>query len=92
MLLITCPHCGPRQETEFVCGGESHIARPGPPQQVDGSAWADYLFFRRNPRGIQYERWCHVQGCGQWFNVARHTVTHEIKAIYGMTDKRPELD
>ncbi len=92
MLHIACPHCGPRQETEFACGGESHITRPGPPRQVDDAAWADYLFFRGNPRGIQYERWCHVMGCGLWFNVARHTVTHEIKAIYGMTDKRPELD
>jgi sarcosine oxidase subunit delta len=92
MLRIACPHCGPRQETEFVCGGESHIARPGPPQKVDDATWADYLFFRRNPRGLLYERWCHTRGCGQWFNVARHTVTHEIKAIYGMTDKRPELD
>ena len=92
MLRIACPYCGPRQETEFVCGGESHIARPGPPQKVDDATWADYLFFRRNPRGLLYERWCHTQGCGQWFNVARHTVTHEIKAIYGMTDKRPELD
>ena len=92
MLRITCPHCGQRQETEFTCGGGSHIARPGPPQQVDDARWADYLFFRRNPRGIQYEHWCHTAGCGQWFNVARHTVTHEIKAVYAMTGKRPELD
>ena len=28
MLLIDCPYCGPRDETEFSCGGEAHIARP----------------------------------------------------------------
>jgi len=28
MLLINCPHCGPRDESEFSCGGEAHIARP----------------------------------------------------------------
>ncbi len=25
MLLIACPWCGPRDETEFNCGGEGHI-------------------------------------------------------------------
>ena len=29
--LITCPHCGPRAEIEFRCGGEAHIARPADP-------------------------------------------------------------
>ena len=28
MLLITCPYCGQRDESEFACGGEAHIARP----------------------------------------------------------------
>ena len=28
MLIITCPFCGPRDEVEFACGGEAHIARP----------------------------------------------------------------
>ncbi|MEQ1611156.1 MAG: sarcosine oxidase subunit delta, partial [Hyphomicrobiaceae bacterium] len=27
MLLIECPHCGPRAEIEFRCGGEAHVAR-----------------------------------------------------------------
>ena len=26
MLRITCPHCGPRDESEFSCGGQAHIA------------------------------------------------------------------
>ncbi|MGH6719268.1 MAG: sarcosine oxidase subunit delta, partial [Alphaproteobacteria bacterium] len=34
MLLIACPFCGPRDETEFRCGGESHIIRPGPAPEV----------------------------------------------------------
>ena len=28
MLLIDCPHCGARDETEFSYGGEAHIMRP----------------------------------------------------------------
>ena len=37
---------------------------------------------RDNPKGLFLERWAHSQGCRRWFNVARHTVTHEISAVY----------
>lgn len=90
MLLISCPWCGPRNENEFRCGGEAHIARPGPAPDVSDETWGDYLFNRRNDKGPHRERWCHVHGCGQWFNLLRHTVTHEILAIYRMGDKPPE--
>ena len=50
----------------------------------------DYLFNRENPKGIHHERWCHSYGCGQWFNLARSTVTHEILAVYKMGEKAPE--
>ncbi|MEQ8347054.1 MAG: sarcosine oxidase subunit delta [Sneathiellaceae bacterium] len=92
MLLIDCPWCGPRAQVEFACGGESHIARPGPPDTVGDDIWAAYLFERNNPKGIQFERWCHAHGCCQWFNVARDTVSHEIRAVYRMTDPRPPVD
>ncbi len=90
MLQIPCPYCGPRDETEFSFGGQSHIARPD--ESVDDGTWGDYLFFRDNPKGIHYERWCHTYGCNQWFNVARNTVTHEIKAVYGMLDPKPQVE
>jgi sarcosine oxidase, subunit delta len=89
MLLIDCPHCGPRDETEFTCGGESHIARPG--LAVSDEVWADYLFARTNPRGLTFERWRHSFGCTRWFNIVRCTATHEIKAVYAMTDSKPEI-
>jgi len=92
MLKITCPWCGARVESEFHCGGESHIQRPGPHTDVSEKEWADYLFYRNNPKGVTFERWVHRYGCGQWFNVARDTVTHEIKAVYKMTDPKPELE
>ena len=31
MLLITCPWCGPRDETEFHYGGQAHVAYPADP-------------------------------------------------------------
>lgn len=90
MLLITCPHCGPRAEIEFRCGGEAHVERPGPHDQVSDQAWADYLFYRANPKGGHRERWLHTAGCGQWFNVARDTVTHDIAAVYPMGETLAE--
>jgi sarcosine oxidase, subunit delta len=92
MLKIDCPFCGPRDEHEFKCGGQSHVQRPGPHDQVDDATWAQYLHGRINPRGWHYERWLHTAGCRQWFNVARHTVTHEIRAIYAMTAPKPDLE
>jgi len=84
MLRIQCPWCGVRDQTEFTFGGESHISRPQPPEQVTDAEWADYLFYRKNPKGMHYERWVHSYGCRQWFNVARDTVTHEIVEVYEM--------
>lgn len=89
MLLINCPYCGPRAELEFRCGGESHIQRPGPHGDVDDEAWADYLFYRQNPKGEHRERWVHAAGCRRWFNVARDTVTHRINAVYLMGESMP---
>ena len=89
MLLIPCPHCGAREETEFSYGGEAHIARPADPDGLDDAQWADYLFMRTNPKGTHLERWCHSEGCRSWFNARRDTVTHAITTIYGATDSAP---
>lgn len=92
MLLIDCPWCGPTSENEFRCAGESHIQRPGPHTEVSDERWAHYLYYRTNPKGIEHERWLHQFGCGQWFNVARSTVTHEILATYRMADALPRIE
>ena len=49
MLLIECPWCGSRDESEFTCGGEAHIERPVDPFALNDVEWADYLFMRTNP-------------------------------------------
>ena len=78
MLQLNCPFCGLRDEAEFSCGGEAHIARPLARNQLSDKDFADYLFLRDNPKGVFLERWRHAAGCRRWFNVARHTVSHEI--------------
>ena len=92
MLLIDCPHCGPRAEIEFSYGGEAHIARPKLPETLSDAEWADFVFLRDNPKGLVLERWCHTAGCRRWFNVARDTVTYEILAVYPMGAEPPALE
>jgi heterotetrameric sarcosine oxidase delta subunit len=91
MLLIECPWCGPRDEQEYECGGQSHIQRPGPAEDVSDAQWAGYLYYRLNPRGGHAERWVHRYGCGRWFNMVRDTTTHQILAVYRMDEPRPAL-
>ncbi len=88
MLHIECPYCGRRDENEFSCGGEAHIARPQEPAALSDAEWADYLFMRTNPKGVLAERWCHGVGCRRWFNVERDTVSHEILRVYKMGEPR----
>ena len=90
MFVIKCPYCGERDQTEFSCHGESHIARPENPNDVSDKEWGEYLFFRSNPKGMHYERWTHDHGCRQWFNVQRHTVTDKIIQTYKMGEAKPE--
>jgi sarcosine oxidase subunit delta len=82
MLLITCPWCGDREEPEFGYGGQAHVAYPDDPEALDDEQWAQYLFFRANPKGRFAERWVHSAGCRRWFNAVRDTVTNEFAAVY----------
>jgi sarcosine oxidase subunit delta len=91
MLLIPCPWCGERNETEFRCGGEAHIVRPRQSSVLLDDAWADYLFMRTNPKGMHVERWRHVHGCGRWFNLVRDTVSDAVLAVYRMGEQPPEV-
>ncbi|QHQ34458.1 sarcosine oxidase subunit delta [Algicella marina] len=81
MLILSCPCCGVRgEETEFSPGGEAHLRRAGP--ETDDAVFSEYLFQRRNPRGVHFERWRHSFGCGKWFHAARCTKTLEVFGTY----------
>ena len=86
MLLIECPWCGERAETEFSYGGEAGITRPPEPDALGDAEWADYLFNRSNPRGSHRELWNHAQGCRRWFAVERDTVSYVISGSYRLSD------
>ena len=89
MLLIDCPYCGPRPETEFRCGGEAHIARPTDPSALDDAAWADFLYTRSSTRGLLAERWNHAHGCQRWFNALRDTVSYRVEATWRIGQEMP---
>jgi sarcosine oxidase subunit delta len=78
MMILDCPWCGKRPETEFHCGAEAAPPRPRNPEQLSDEAWVDWLTNRRNPRGPMQERWWHQRGCGLWFTIRRDTATHEV--------------
>ena len=91
MMRIECPWCGPRSQDEFRCGGQAHIERPADPAALSDREWSAYLFYRDNHCGLHLERWLHMYGSGQWFHLARDTLTHRIVAVYGITDSPPDL-
>jgi sarcosine oxidase subunit delta len=82
MIVITCPCCGEeRHEAELRFGGEAGIQRAPDPAAQDDRGWTDYLYMRTNPKGVHLEQWCCAAGCGQWFKVARDTVSHAVLEV-----------
>ena len=91
MLLIYCPHCQEhREEEEFSYGGEAHITRPVAPESLTDAEWGDYLFFRKNPRGLHHEMWYHGVGCRRYFNATRNTLTYENLETY-LVGTQPQI-
>jgi len=92
MLLITCPVCGATgNETDFHYGGEAHVARPAShdPSSVPDGALSDYLYVRRNAKGLHFERWRCDRGCAKWFHAARDTMTMRFLATYRVGERPP---
>ena len=88
MLTFKCPHCGVQaDETELSAGGEAHLKRFGPGSS--DSDYESYMFNRKNPRGVHFERWRHSYGCGKWFIAARCTVTLEVFGTYPAQTTEP---
>jgi sarcosine oxidase subunit delta len=78
MILVPCPHCGPRNASEFRYMGEE---QPRPvPTTTTQSEWRAYLYVKKNPAGWTTETWFHALGCRAFFTASRHTVTNEFRA------------
>ncbi len=91
MLILHCPYCDVMaEETDLAPGGEAHLRREA--TASDDAAFRDYLFQRRNPRGVHFERWRHAFGCGKWFHAARCTQTLEVFGTYSAQVSTPPDD
>jgi len=78
MLLIHCPHCGPRAQVEFAYERTvDSVVQPNAPADQA----LETLFTRTNPRGEDDEIWRHTYGCRAWLVLTRHRTTHAITAI-----------
>jgi len=77
MLLIPCPWCGERAQTEFTYAGDAAPERPDP-ETATAADWVDYVYLRDNPKGAHDELWQHTAGCRRYLKVRRDTATHEI--------------
>ena len=79
MIVIACPHCGPRNVSEFRYVGESS-ARPDP-NSATPKQWRAYLYQRKNPAGWVTESWFHRSGCGRYLKIERHTISNEVRMV-----------
>jgi heterotetrameric sarcosine oxidase delta subunit len=76
MIVIPCPHCGPRNHDEFAYAGAA--VRQPPASDAPLTAWNAWVYSRDNPRGAHRELWRHASGCGAYVVVERDTSTHEV--------------
>ena len=81
MILIACPHCGPRAHIEFTYGGDATVVRPDP-ASASSKEWLDHIYLRDNPRGPHLEWWQHSSGCRAWIKVRRDTASHEVQGAW----------
>lgn len=91
MLLIYCPYCQEnRSELEFRGSGDAHIDRPRNIAEISDEEFAEFFYMRDNPKGLIYERWRHVSGCGRFFRAIRHTVTDKFVMSYRQDEPKPD--
>jgi heterotetrameric sarcosine oxidase delta subunit len=85
--VLTCPHCGVREVTDFAFGGE---VTTRPRQHPSFRELNEYNYFRRNVAGVQREWWYHRSGCRTWFLADRDTRTNEVLRV-GLPGELGEL-
>jgi sarcosine oxidase subunit delta len=78
MMLIACPHCGPRAHVEFAYERTLDAILP---LNASPAEAARILYQRDNPRGRSLELWRHTHGCRAWLRLSRDTATHQISQV-----------
>ena len=78
MKIMPCPLNGPRNISEFTCGGELMGL---PATDCDQDTWVDYIYLENNTAGVVLEWWYHTP-TAYWFIAERDTRTDEILKTY----------
>jgi sarcosine oxidase subunit delta len=88
MLLIECPWCGKRAQTEFTYEGDATVIRP---EDGDQAAFHAYVHLRENVTQWHDEMWQHTAGCRRFFKARRNVTTHEIFATAKPKGDLPDM-
>lgn len=75
MLLIPCPHCGARDESEFAYGGRALAL---PPLHAAASEWHRALHLGNDSGDCADEYWYHFAGCERWIRLRRNLRNHDF--------------
>ena len=92
MLLIHCPYCERTARSSSSATPARRISRA----RRTIAAITDEDLRRRssssatNPKGLHFERWRHIHGCGRFFNAVRDTVTDRFLATYKAGEPKPD--
>jgi len=66
--------------------------RPSDISAISDEAFEEFFFLRDNPKGLIFERWRHMHGCGRFFNAARDTVSDKFLQTYKAGEPKPDID
>lgn len=77
MLLVPCPNCGPRNQSDLRLVGAS-LSRPDP-NTASRAEWGSYLYLRENPADWLKETWYCRSGCRTYFSLERNQATNEFR-------------
>ena len=77
MLLIDCPYCGERDESEFSYGGRCIVYPPLDSSTTRGD-WHRAIHLHDGSQNVINEYWYHEFGCEQWIGIKRDIESHEI--------------
>lgn len=78
MLLIPCPHCGERDESEFDYGGR---AVDFPALEAECAAWHTAIHLHQDTDSYLAEVWFHSAGCENWIRLQRNPKTHQFREV-----------
>ena len=80
MLLIPCPHCGERDESEFDYGGRAINL---PDLDANLTSWHEAIHLSQSDEPVINEVWFHSAGCECWIQLKRDSRTHEFQTGTG---------